>query len=260
MQILEWITQKIATIDALYMQLDHYEDSETLHQYRVNLRKLQSFAKIYFDETEKKNAPKFTKIIKEIIKPTSTLRDLDVFLEDMHLIECSQQATNALKILLLEQREMALEIFLAHKDSLKYKQNLLLLKGLVNGQIRTVSREKSSKIIEKLHKKMYEKFYKINSHSSPKELHHLRIQFKILRYGLNVHNECFAMETTLSSDLHDLKMLQDIFGVIQDNSSRLQFILHYEAQFTKEHFMELKNYFEKKIALAREELLALVIR
>ena len=258
MKIMQWITQKVTLINELFMQLEHYEETEILHQYRVNLRKLQSFTQIYSKEIEKKNVPKFTKIIKKIIKPTSKLRDLDVFLDDIHLIECSLHAKNALKILLVSQRKVALEEFLYQKETLEYKQNLSQLGALVHDCKLRIDKEESAEIIKKLDKKMRKKFHKINSDSSLRELHRLRIDFKILRYGLALHNECFETEEILSLELYDLKMLQDLFGVIQDNNSRLQFIFDNNDQFSQEEYLELKSYFEEKIDTARRNLLALV--
>ncbi len=94
--------------------------------------------------------------------------------------------------------------------------------------------------------------------SSLEDLHAIRMEFKTLRYGLSLHKQCFKNNIELFCELHDLKILQDIFVLIQDNNSRLKFIARMKNKFNEEEYLDLKNYFEEKIYNARKDLLKAV--
>lgn len=254
MKLIKWLKDKVTTIDQIYHELEKSDDIEILHQYRVNLRQLQSFSKIY-SKIDEKNIKKLSKIIKKIIKPSSRLRDLDVFFNDINLIECSLQTTNKLYMVINEERKKVLKEFLHIKNSDDYKNNIKQLHVLISDCKLAINQEISSKIIKKLDNKISKKYHNMDMNSSLENLHSIRMEFKTLRYGLSLHNQCFQSDIELSSKLHDLKILQDLFGVIQDNNTRVKFIKSKKNKFSEEEYQELKDYFEEKIYHARKNLL-----
>lgn len=254
MKLTKYVKDEVTKINKLYHKLEKYDDIETLHQYRVKLRKIQAFTKIYSKKIDEKNFITLSKLIKTIIKPTSKLRDLDVFLSDISLMTCSLQTINSLHNIIRQERNKALKKFLHIKNSHDYKKNLKQLQALVDDCKIIIDQKASAKIVKKLDTKMNKEFYQIDMNSSLEDLHAIRKKFKTLRYGIDIHNKCFKSNIKLSSQLHDLKTLQDLFGAIQDNNIRLKFVTKVKNRLKEEEYSELKNYFEKKIYNVKKDL------
>lgn len=214
-------TSKNAT--ALYKQLSCEGDIETLHQYRVSLRKLNALNIYYIEKIDKQTYKKLSKLLNNLLKPTAKLRDLDIFLLDSVKLNCSKTCKDDLKYALLDLRQTTCKTFKKQIFSSKYINDLKALSNIINKknilEIK-ISKSDTKNIILRFSKELFEQLYQINEHSSLKELHKLRIKFKTFRYALIACKKCgdISKFTTL------LKELQDMFGKIQDNNIRVKIV------------------------------------
>ncbi|QOY53557.1 CHAD domain-containing protein [Candidatus Sulfurimonas marisnigri] len=258
MDFREWFKERANVTNELYIRLDNYEDIEVLHQYRVNLRKLYACSEVYAKQVDKKKSKELSKLIKRIIKPTSALRDLDVFLGEIETFTCSAQIKKKLHNILNIKRATLFEKFSSAVKSDEYKNNLKDFYTMSKSDkfflYKKIGRVNNYKTIKNIEKIIYGDFNKIDESTSFTELHELRMKFKKFRYALNIYEQCFDEGKKISTDLSKLKILQDLFGAIQDNLVRLEFVKSLKGELTKKQLIELKDYFKKNLNSAREKL------
>ncbi|WP_345993929.1 CHAD domain-containing protein [Sulfurimonas sp. HSL-1716] len=249
---------KMVLAKRLYKKLHLDNDIELLHRYRVNLRKIYAYSEIYGKKTDKKRALNLSALLKKLLKPTSSLRDLDLFLAEIDSIDCAQETKEKLRKIFAPKRNKK---FLALLRDKEYKRSVKELKSLGKSTkilIRGIEKASRYEIIKKSAKNVYKRFAKIDHKTSLHELHKLRIAFKKFRYALDAYEKHLDKEDKALKKVYDLKELQDSFGNIQDNSKRLQLINRNKKQFTKEQLSELQAYFNMKIRDAKEKLFALI--
>jgi len=257
MKFKKWLKKRIGLISVLSTELEDAYDVEALHQYRINLRKLHSYSEVYAKKIDEKGSKEFSKLIKFFLKPTVVLRDLDLFLIEIDAIECSQQTKEQLYKDFNSQREQAFEKFMHILQSSEYKQKLKKLKlttkdsGFLMHEVKNIDKDK---IIKDKEKEIYNEYKRVDDNTSFEELHKLRKEFKKFRYGFDIYRQCFNKSSDYIEKISDLKVLQDIFGSIQDCYVRLGFIKGIKDQFTKEQWAELEIFFSLKLQNARQEL------
>ncbi|MBU0632170.1 CHAD domain-containing protein [bacterium] len=249
---------KITLVEKLYKDLHENDDIEVLHKYRVTLRKMLAYSSVYGEKIDAKSSAKFSKILKKLLKPTSLLRDLDLLLIEIDLMDCPIQTKEKLRKIFTSKRDKKFQALL---DDDRYKKNLKHLKSMSKkGRMFFYNIDKVDKyaIIQKVAKKLYDRFYKIDNNTSLGELHKLRIEFKKFRYALEAYEEFFNEEHKQFEKMYDLKELQDLFGIIQDNNIRLQFVDKIEDKLTTKELLGVRTYFDKRIQSAKKELFALI--
>ncbi len=257
MQFKKWFKERINLINKLSLKLEDSNDIEILHQYRVNLRKLHALNEIYLIHIDEKYSKNLFKLIKRILKPTSNLRDLDLFLIEVEFINCSQKIKDKLHKILTYRRKIAFNNYLNILHSKRYKDDLDTLELTIQESelfIFSMQKLNTSKIIKTLEKDMYQKFTHVDINTSSKELHHLRKEFKKFRYALDMYKLCFSCEEEIMHDIEKLKKLQDLFGDIQDNYVRLEFIKSVKSEFTQTQFLKLESYFRAKLQNSKRKL------
>ncbi|WP_345980888.1 CHAD domain-containing protein [Sulfurimonas sp. HSL3-2] len=249
---------KIAAVERLYKKLHLDNDIELLHKYRINLRKLYAYSEVYGKKADKKSSEELSRILKKLLKPTSALRDLDLFLVEIEQMECVPKTKTKLHKIFTSKREKRFRSFLNDEE---YKKNIKQLNFMLKkSKLFIYKLEDIDKyaIISKMGRKIYDKFHKIDYNTSLEELHNLRIEFKKFRYALEAYEKHFKQDKSVFDGMYDLKEVQESFGIIQDNNKRLQFIDKVEKKFTKKELRELKAYFDLKIRDAKRELFTLI--
>lgn len=257
MKFRKWFEERINLVNKLYIKLEDSYDIEILHQYRVNLRKLHALNEIYLIHIDKKYSHNLFKLIKRILKPTSSLRDLDLFLIEVELIDCSTNTKDKLHTILNHKRKIAFSEYLNILHCERYKNDLDTLELTIQESelfIFSMQELNTCEIINSLEKKMYKEFSKVNIDTSSKELHDLRKEFKKFRYALDMYKLCFKSETEVIHDIEKLKELQDSFGDIQDNYVRLELIKSVKGEFSQTQFLELESYFKTKLQDSKHKL------
>ena len=249
---------KTAAVERLYKKLHLDNDIELLHKYRINLRKLYAYSEVYGKQVDKKSSAELSGVLKKLLKPTSALRDLDLFLVEIEQMGCRPKIQERLHKIFISIREKKFRSFLNDEE---YKKNIKRLNSMLKKSklfIYKIEDIDKYAIISKMGKKIYDKFHKIDYNTSLEELHDLRIEFKKFRYALEAYEKYFQKDKRVFDGMYDLKEVQESFGIIQDNNKRLQFIGKVENKFTKKEQRELKAYFELKIRDAKRELFTLI--
>ena len=208
--------------------LQHY-DAEGLHQLRVTLRRLFSFLRFFRKELPKHEWKKISGVVKKLIKPTSKVRDFDVF--NSNYIEPAYQDNNTsfeFRNLLNQSHEELLSLHRQLSDDLssaEYHHLLQQLKSWVRNQRwKKGSTDKNlieqgpfrEKIQKKLNQRLNNLFGKIKKvkKNDRKALHKLRIEVKELRYVLDVLHVAVKHK---KRQLKYLKELQELLGKINDS-------------------------------------------
>lgn len=248
---------KINLVEKLYKHLCMDYDVEDLHKYRVSLRKMLAYNQVFGAQMDEENSKIVSKILKDIIRPTSLLRDLDLFLIEIDSMKCSAQSKTKLHQIFTSKRNALVNHF---KDE-EYKKNLQELKVLTKkNELFEGDFQKLDKItiLQKMSEKLSKQFSSIDANSSFLQLHKLRIKFKKFRYALEMYLHYFSDEDLKIENLYDLKSLQDIFGVIQDNSARIGFIEEVRNEFEIHEIENLLSDLNQKIKNAKQELFRMV--
>jgi CHAD domain-containing protein len=258
MKFKKWFKNRVIRINNLYARLKNDYDVERVHKYRINLRELYACSEVYAKEIDEGSSKKFSKLIKNILKPTADLRDLDLFINEIDNIECKQPTKKKLKAVFSSKREKAFKKYNNTLKSSNYKNRLKKLKVIAKKSdffIYEIQNADNDKIIKDTEKSIYKKYNKIDADTSFKEFHKLRKEFKKLRYGLDIYEHCFKKDANKLSIDTSLKELQDAFGAIQDNYVRLKLIESEKDKFTKKQLAELENFFKLKLEESKQELL-----
>jgi len=260
MEFKKWFQERVNLVNKLYEKLESEYDVEILHQYRVNLRKLHACSEIYTKQVDKQYAKYLSKNIKYLLKPTSSLRDLDLLLIESKLIDCSEKTKIKLYKVVDLHREKLYKESISTLNRPEYRNSLeTLYLATREGTYFLNNLEKLDKykIIKKLETSIYSEFGEIDENISFSELHSLRKKFKKFRYAQDIYNLCFNDSIDASSDIKKLKKLQDFFGAIQDSDVRLAFVRDMQNEFYEEEFLELESYFQTELSMAKEKLFKL---
>ncbi len=214
-------------IDNYFSLLQHY-DAENLHLMRIGLRRLKSFIWFFKKELSTNERIKINKIIKQLIKPTSKVRDYDVVYSE-YILPAFHKNENLeeFKSLLEHSDEERISL---HKSALNdlssmHYQNLVqqLRNWIGNKQwkidsyaYKNIKGKALKKIIGKKIQRRRKKIMRSKKHVSvytQNELHKLRINIKELRYVIDILGFCVKRK---KQELKLLKKLQDILGKIND--------------------------------------------
>ena len=248
---------KINLIENLYEQLCVNYDVEVLHKFRVNLRKIYAYNEVFGKKINEEDSRKFKNLLKKIIKPTSVLRDLDLFLIEIDQMHCSEETKRKLYDTFTLQRDSIVQDF----SKPEYRENLQSLKSIMKkNRLFEYNFQKLDKItiLRSISIELSREFDKINEATPLEKLHKLRIKFKKFRYALEMYLNYFNDENKEIDNFYNLKELQDLFGTIQDNSIRIEFIESLENGFENDEIIFFKNEMNLKISNAKNELFALV--
>ena len=207
--------------------LEHY-DPENLHQFRVTLRRLKSLLRFFKKEIPRREWKKANHIIELLIKPTSKVRDYDVFnanyiipaFRENHASVERKNALNASNEKLTTLHEDTINTL----SSKGYRQRIDELHNWATGH-KWNSKSGSCKKLEKnkfrslVEKRLNKKFNKLArrtlklNHLDKKNLHKLRIEAKELRYLIDI----FRLYVKKSKrHLNKLKNLQNNLGIVND--------------------------------------------
>jgi CHAD domain-containing protein len=248
---------KIAYIMSLYEELEQKYEVEHLHKYRVNLRKIYAYNEVFCKSIDEIRAKEFSKLLKKVIKPTSMLRDLDLFLIEMDTLPISSWTKEHLSELFELQREPLLKEI----RSEDYQKNLHKISDILSVDDlfqKEFDIKESNEILENMSKKLFSEFFLIKEERSLKDLHKLRIKFKKFRYALELYKEYCDEKDQSINKMFDLKDLQDLFGIMQDNDVRKMLIESLGCEIDASDKAVLISGFEQNIVNAKQKLMRLV--
>ena len=205
-------------------------DTEFLHDYRVNLRKVRSvlslFKGVYGDEDTAHLKRQFS----DIMKVTNRLRDLDVYLlakQDLFglLPERMQPGLEQMFSIFNKERRRELKHVIKMLHSSSYQRDMAELQEKFRSTDRlapgpkamTASLPFATHLIWARYSKVCRIARKIDQSTPDEEIHELRIQCKKLRYLMEFFAGLFP-QRMLKDLIKPLKRLQDNLGNFNDFS------------------------------------------
>ena len=254
MQFGKMFYEKIEHALKLYQQLHVTYDVELVHKFRVTLRKMYAYNSLFGKEIDKAKTKECKAILKSVIKPTSLLRDLDLILLEIEElpVQADTKAFLMQEFTKLQNREK--EIILAPSYQKRLEE---LEQYLKNSEqfLENISYIGIYAVLTDFQNRLLKKFLKINAHTSAVKLHELRKEFKMFRYALDCYNEQCQFERKEIESFFNLKKLQDLFGVIQDNHTRMELIALLQLDIGEK--IALEQYFSLQSENAKQQLLVL---
>lgn len=213
-------------------------DTEFLHQFRVNVRKLRSLITLL------KKALPLTTI--ETVRPrlssmasrTNKLRDLDVFIlaqEDYRamLPENFENGLNDLFGLIKKQRRQEKNKLAKYLASDKYKTDVTICKAEFSQNPAYQAPMASVSLLQVVKKLLLKRYHKmlvmstdIDSQSPDSKIHELRIEFKKLRYLMEFFADLLPKRRTAKL-VSKIKKIQTVLGDYNDYCIQIEFLNNY---------------------------------
>ncbi len=233
-------------------------DEDILHQIRIALRKLKSLIYFFKNLLSNDEFSSIKKNIHQLISPTSKVRDYDVIKANYIYPSYSENNHDAdFKTFMIHSIN---EIHNIQENTLSILSSHAYLKTLTDlrNQINECSWDNSSgqyygeslgKYIDKNINKELDAIYmsiKYSYRLNHKDLHHLRIKIKEIRYVIEFFK--FYIKH-YKATLKELKELQDILGEINDTYTA-GLIIH-DLNISK-YLISQHKYIEKKILKNRK--------
>ncbi|MDH4943843.1 CHAD domain-containing protein [Sulfurimonas sp. C5] len=255
MKIEDGFQKNLLVLAKLYNKLSLESDSEVLHKYRIAIRKMEAYLYAYGYLYEQKQKKKMQKFLKKLLHPTSIIRDLDLFLIQIQQLSCDQEAKITLYNTFYLKRKKLLNALLRSKE---HKKSFSKLRTLVNTQmyaVNDIENESAFRVLQILYKKFLDEYAAIDKEGDFEELHELRKELKLLRYASEFYYQHFTHSTDFLEKLDEFKVMQDLFGNLQDNVTRLKLIKSKKKKFTKKDYKFFQGYYTTEIEKAKVELL-----
>ncbi|AEC19194.1 hypothetical protein PT7_0654 [Pusillimonas sp. T7-7] len=207
---------------------DH--DTEFLHDYRIQLRKIRSVVSLFQGIYDHAQTADLKARFSAIMAPTGPLRDLDVYLLEKQayyalLPQNLHKGLNTLYNIFADQRQ-AEQVKLSHYlRSQPYQQEIKKLaalftqpQGLKQGpNAQLPAHDYASKLIWRRYRKVCKIATCIDADTPDAKVHDLRIQCKKLRYLMEFFGTVFP-PAAFKKLLKSLKGLQDNLGLFNDYS------------------------------------------
>lgn len=207
-------------------------DTEFLHDYRIQLRKIRSVVSLFQGIYDHAQTADLKARFSAIMAPTGPLRDLDVYLLEKQayyelLPQNLHKGLNTLYNIFANQRQ-AEQIKLSHYlRSQPYQQEIKTLAAMFSpAQAQTLAQgpnatlaahDYASRLIWKRYRKVCKIAASIDANTPDAKVHDLRIQCKKLRYLMEFFSTVFP-PTAFKKLLKSLKGLQDNLGLFNDYS------------------------------------------
>lgn len=178
---------------------------ERLHSFRVSLRLIRSLLHLYIDERALFPAP-----LKTFLKATNFVRELDVLLLSFHQKSSSQRVIKRLTAL----RNEHYKILFTKESTMQLLQELDTFYDLIANLNPTFTNDYLLQTAYEYYEKSLKKYTALTPSASQKELHSLRIRFKISRYASDFLHDSGLHDS--DENIEAFKGIQDQLGEIHD--------------------------------------------
>jgi CHAD domain-containing protein len=205
------------------------EDPEAVHDMRVAIRRMRSIFRLLKPYFKAKDVRRFSGELQQLAWALGDVRDLDVFLADLHgfqeKLEAQQQADLQTVIDDLEaQRGESRDRLIETLDSKAYRRFLKEFAAFLSTPLESARNGKDSieptLVRHLLPATVYNRLAAVRAYETALEapdattLHSLRIEFKRLRYTVSLFEDVLGAQ--IEGFIDDLKELQDILGGLND--------------------------------------------
>lgn len=205
-------------------------DTEYLHDYRVNLRKIRSVLSLFRGVYSEAQTEMLKAEFSDLMAQTGTLRDLDVYLLEKQdyfdlLPKELHDGLRDMFAVFEDERKAAHKALSKHLKSARYARRVERLDALFNSKTGPepgphagdAAYDLARALIWKRYRKVCAIARNIDAQTDDEEVHELRIQCKKLRYLMEFFGPFFPVET-FKPLLKPLKKLQDNLGYFNDYS------------------------------------------
>jgi CHAD domain-containing protein len=207
-----------------------HDDTEDLHQFRINIRKSRAFLKEFGFLLPKKNLTYFNEHLSYFATQTNHKRDLDVIKE--RLRELDKEHKMIQKDIRQKRKHEYQQIQKMlngnrFKDFFHNYQDMLIKETLFTSDNQKGSIEKTAKeVIGYLHHKIIKKIDVLEKDFDADKLHKIRISLKKLRYLLEEFQHIFG-EEKIEKMIDKGKELQILLGDFNDTVNQKRLIHDY---------------------------------
>jgi CHAD domain-containing protein/CYTH domain-containing protein len=211
------------------------KENEALHQFRVNLRKTRSLLQTVHGLFDDAISKRFIDGLKQLASQTNTKRDLDVFEEYLtyesakvhlcpHINQSKSNEDDALSILLASPETIA---FLS-----EWKMVLEDEEGFFGGKNASIPFKALGALsLKRQFEALSTRIKRLNESASLSRFHKVRIEFKRLRYLLEVCEHLFSSKP-LTKAVKKAKIMQELFGTLQDRDIQSSVLKSFESEPT----------------------------
>lgn len=208
-------------------------DTECLHQYRVNLRRIRSLISLFNGVLEPDTQKALGERFSRLMKPTNAVRDLDVLLLERKALrallpEFMHSAFDQLMQRLATKRRTTARKLTEHLTSADYMNTARALSftlshgdNLLPGERADLPVETYAQQVLNQHYTRLNKKIAVLDQNNEEDIHALRIRFKRLRYCLEFFRQV-AIKTGKAQSAR-LRKLQNLLGDFNDCCVQIQF-------------------------------------
>jgi len=207
-----------------------HDDTEDLHQFRINIRKSRAFLKEFKFLIPKKYYTYFNENLNNFATQTNQKRDLDVIKERLSQVDKDHDMIQEDIKEQREQEQQKIEEMLKSKtfeDFFRSYQDALKEETLLssNNNIGTI-KDTAKQVINNLHRKIIKKINALEKDFDDKKLHKIRISLKKLRYLLEEFQHIFG-EKKIKKMIEKGKKLQTLLGDFNDTVNQIKLVHNY---------------------------------
>ena len=207
-----------------------HDETEDLHQFRINIRKSRAFLKEFEFLFPKSEYNYFYDTLSQFGTQTNHKRDLDVIKTRLQEVDRDHDIIQEDIAVQREQETQSIKEMLKSKHFENFfhtyqnilKRETLLTSYNTNDSIENIARE----VIQKLHMNIIKKIDALEKDFSDKKLHKIRISFKKLRYLLEEFQHIFG-EKKITHMIEKGKKLQTLLGDFNDTVNQCNLLQNY---------------------------------
>ena len=207
-----------------------HDDTEDLHQFRINIRKSRAFLKEFGFLMPKKYLTYFNENLANFATQTNQKRDLDVIKERLGELDKDHKRIKKDIKQKREQEHHTIQKMLkskTFKDFFYTYQDMLTKDTLITSENDTGSVEDIARqVIKSLHHKIIKKIDALEKDFDVEKLHKIRISLKKLRYLLEEFQHIFG-EDKIENMINKGKKLQTLLGDFNDTVNQKKLLHDY---------------------------------
>lgn len=242
--LIKYLSFQLYTAILLMPRISKKSDPELLHKFRVAIRKTRSLIKLYMPEEYA-----FSDLLKHIVQETNELRELDVFLLENEL--------SHYPLLQEEIKKYRKTLFEKQFTKKRVKATGKTLDVLYEDIVKTESSLEAERLISKAeasYKHCMQNYRAIDKETTEKQLHQLRIDFKVARYALE-----FLTESGLKNKkkkINTCKKTQERLGRVQDSANQIVWVKHFCKEHPLKECKRFTNLLKSRLVSLKQQLLS----
>ncbi len=227
-------------------------DDESLHQIRVNIRKIRSLLSLHKELFQNHTVKKIELSLKEIVKTTNKKRDLDVFL---HYLISKKFKNEEFLSYLKKEASKEHDKIMKLLNSKKFLQTLedieffiLHLELYSFDSVRLPAIRYGKKKIKNSKQKIKKDFKRLKNNTPIEKFHKVRIEIKRLRYLMEFYN--------IKKDIKSIVKHQNDFGKLNDFDKQIEITKEYLSSSQEKDVLKLLKTLKKRLKDIKKSIIS----